>query len=268
MKKFTIIIALTLLLGACNEGTNGHEKINLETQDISENVQEKEPTDPKETEVWQPTRAIVNPYGKKGVPSDAIILFDGSNLEEWISARDSTAVQWVLNGDGSMTVKDKTGDIQTKRNFGSVQLHLEWRSSPENNAQGQARGNSGVYLQNRYEIQVLDNNDNPTYINGQAASLYKQSPPLVQALVPTGEWNNYDIIFSAPEFNEDGEKTKAGTITILHNGVLVQDHFEIEGTSEYIGWPKNNAHGPAPIKLQDHGDNSRVSYRNIWIREL
>lgn len=268
MKNLAIIITITVLLGACNEGTKGQEKTYMETQDISEKVQEKEPTDPKETEVWEPVRTNVNPYDNNGVPSDAIVLFDGSNLDEWISARDSTAVQWILNGDGSMTVKDKTGDIQTKRNFGSVQLHVEWRSSPENKAEGQSRGNSGVYLQNRYEVQVLDNNDNPTYINGQAASLYKQSPPLVQALVPTGQWNSYDIIFSAPEFNTAGEKTKSATITVLHNGVLVQDHFEIEGTSEYIGWPKNDAHGPGPIKLQDHGDNSKVSYRNIWIREL
>jgi 3-keto-disaccharide hydrolase len=268
MKKLAIIITLTFLLGACNEGTNGQEKTSMETQDISEKVENKEPTEPKETEVWEPVRAIVNPYGKNRVPSDAIVLFDGSNLEEWVSAKDLTPAQWILNGDGSMTVKDKTGDIQTKRNFESVQLHIEWRSSPENKAEGQARGNSGVYLQNLYEVQVLDNNDNPTYINGQAASLYKQSPPLVQALVPTGGWNSYDIIFKAPEFNPAGEKTKSATITVLHNGVLVQNHFEIEGTSEYIGWPKNNAHGPGPIKLQDHGDNSRVSYRNIWVREL
>jgi hypothetical protein len=177
-------------------------------------------------------------------------------------------VKWNLNEDASMTVKDKTGDIQTKRNFGSVQLHIEWRSDPNNTQTNQNKSNSGVFLQNRYEIQVLDNNNNSTYVNGQVASIYKQSIPLAMASVETGKWNSYDIIYHAPQFNKDGEKTKSGTITVLHNGVLVQDHFEIKGTTEYIGWPKNKAHGKAPIKLQDHQDNSGVSYRNIWVRNL
>lgn len=267
MKKLVIIVTITALFASCNEVVKSQEKDDTNTGVIEEAAQEV-PSKPEETEVWEPVRAIVNPNGQKGAPSDAIVLFDGSNLDQWITARDSTAAQWSLNGDGSMTVKDKTGDIQTKQSFGSVQMHVEWRSSPENTAKGQARSNSGVYLQNRYEIQVLNNNDNPTYVNGQAASIYKQSPPLVQALVPTGEWNSYDIIYHAPAFNESGEKTKSATITLLHNGVLVQDHFSIQGTSEYIGLPKNDAHGPAPIKLQDHSDNSGVSYRNIWIREL
>jgi len=228
-------------------------------------AQDKEPTDPKETEVWEPKVPIVDP---RGVPSDAIVLFDGSNFDLWESAKEGGAVKWIQNADGSMTVKDKTGDIQTKENFGDIQLHIEWRSNPDNNAKGQAKSNSGVFLQGRYEVQVLDNNDNPTYVNGQAASIYKQSAPLVQALVPTGEWNAYDIIYRAPKFDASGNKTKSATITVLHNGVLVQDHFEIQGTSEYIGWPKNVAHGDAPIKLQDHNDNSGVSYRNIWVRKL
>ena len=230
-------------------------------------VFEVEPTKPEETEVWEPIPPKVN-LSDNGVPSDAIVLFDGSNFDEWVHSKDSTAVQWHLNDDGSTTVKDKTGDIQTKRNFGSVQLHLEWRSNPNNNAEGQGRSNSGVFLQNRYEVQVLDNNDNPTYVNGMVASIYKQSSPLAMASVPTGDWNTYDIIFHAPEFNDTGEKTKSGTLTVLHNGVLVQDHFELEGTTEYIGWPKNDAHGKAPIKLQDHQDQSGVSFRNIWVREL
>lgn len=167
-----------------------------------------------------------------------------------------------------MTVKDKTGDIQTKQSFGSMQLHIEWRSPAEIQGENQSRANSGVFLQSRYEVQVLDNNDNPTYVNGQVGSIYKQSIPLAMASVPSGEWNTYDIIFHAPEFDEAGERTKAGTITVIHNGVLIQDHFVLEGTTEYIGWPKNIAHGKAPLKLQDHQDNSRVSYRNIWVREL
>jgi hypothetical protein len=196
------------------------------------------------------------------------VLFNGKNLDEWISAKDSTPANWTINKDGSMTVKDKTGDIQTKRNFGNVQLHIEWRSPVPVKESGQHRANSGVYLQNRYEIQVLDNNDNDTYVNGQVGSLYKQAIPLAKASVPSGEWNAYDVIFHAPEFDAQGLKTKSATITVLHNGVLIQDHFELLGTTEYIGWPKNMAHGPAPIKLQDHGDFSGVSYRNIWVREL
>jgi len=227
----------------------------------------EEPTGPESTEVYEPVPPRVKVNGN-GVPNDAVILFDGNGFDEWVSAADSTSVQWYLNDDGSMTVKDKAGNIQTKRNFGNIQLHLEWKSPAAVQRDGQHRANSGVFLQNRYEVQVLDNNENDTYVNGQVGAIYKQSVPLVMASSPSGEWNTYDIIFHAPEFNEAGVKVKSGTITVLHNGVLVQDHFEIEGTTEYIGWPKNIAHGKAPIQLQDHKDNSRVSYRNIWVREL
>lgn len=227
---------------------------------------EKEPTTPEGSEVYAPVPPKV--VTENGIPSDAIVLFNGENLDEWISASDSTAAKWIVNGDGSMTVKDRTGDIKTKRNFGSVQLHLEWRSPAEVQREGQNRANSGVFLQERYEVQVLDNNDNDTYTNGQVASVYKQYVPLAMASKPTGEWNTYDIIYHAPEFKETGEKAVSGTLTVLHNGVLVQDHVRLFGTTEYIGWPKNAPHGKAPIKLQDHGDNSRVSYRNIWVREL
>ncbi|MGB5188865.1 3-keto-disaccharide hydrolase, partial [Robiginitalea sp.] len=119
-----------------------------------------------------------------------------------------------------------------------------------------------------YEVQVLDNNDNKTYVNGQVASVYKQHIPLAMAAMPSGEWNTYDIFYRAPDFDAAGNKVKSGTITVIHNGVLVQDHVEIKGTTPYIGWPKNPSHGKGPIRLQDHGDNSRVSYRNIWVREL
>ncbi|MGD1944686.1 MAG: DUF1080 domain-containing protein [Croceivirga sp.] len=234
---------------------------------IGQNVKQKEPTTPEETEIYEPVppKVVVN---ENDIPSDAIVLFDGSGFDEWVNVADGSEAQWHLNGDGSMTVKDKTGDIQTKRNFGSVQLHVEWKSPADVQKDGQNRGNSGEYLQNRYEVQVLDNNDNDTYVNGQVASIYKQSVPLAMASKPSGEWNSYDIIFHAPVFNEAGDKTKSATITVIHNGVLVQDHVEIKGTTEYIGWPKNIAHGRAPLKLQDHRDNSRVSYRNIWVREI
>ena len=262
MKKHLILHGFIFILVACENRVKKDTtfKENIETR--------KEPTKPEETEIWkpQPKEVIVDLI--TGVPSDAIILFDGTHFNEWVSAVDSTAVQWILNKEGSMTVKDKTGDIQTKRNFGSIQLHIEWRSSSANRAKGQNRSNSGVFLQNRYEIQILDNNDNDTYVNGQVGAIYKQAIPLVKAASKTGEWNNYDIIYHPPQFDINGELSKKATITVLHNGVLIQDHFEIKGTTEYIGWPKNKPHGKGPIKLQDHYDNSGVSFRNIWVREL
>lgn len=268
MKKLTFIFCSLLLLIACKEQATSETEEVSESEIVSEETNEKEPTKPEETEIWEPIPKKVNPTGNKGAPSDAIILFDGTNFNEWISAVDSTEVKWILNPDGSMTVKDKTGDIQTNQNFGSVQFHLEWRSNPSNKQTNQNRSNSGVFFQNRYEVQVLDNNNNPTYVNGMVGSIYKQSIPLAMAAVPTGEWNSYDIIFHAPEFDAEGNKTKAGTLTVLLNGVLIQDHFELKGTTEYIGWPKNDAHEKGPIKLQDHGDMSGVSFRNIWVREL
>ncbi|UJH68866.1 DUF1080 domain-containing protein [Allomuricauda sp. SCSIO 65647] len=234
---------------------------------IHEEYLGEEPTKPEETEVYEPVPPKVT-IDENSVPSDAIVLFDGSGFDEWSMTNDSTEVVWHLNGDGSMTVKDKTGDIQTKRNFGDIQLHIEWRSPAEIEGKGQSRGNSGVFLNNLYEVQVLDNNDNDTYVNGQVAAIYKQYVPLAMASKPSGEWNTYDIIYHAPNFNDEGQKIKSGTITVLHNGVLVQHHAELKGTTPYIGWPKNPPHGKGPIRLQDHGDNSRVSYRNIWVREL
>tara|TARA_R110000751_G_C13751388_1_gene478372 strand:- start:228 stop:1064 length:837 start_codon:yes stop_codon:yes gene_type:complete len=276
MKMRSIYISLLLFLAfACKEKV---EVDPLEPKDINATGQEivvhgeysgKEPTTPEETEFYKPVPPVVNPYDPiKKAPSDAIVLFGGDNLDNWISSRDSTAAKWIVNNDGSMTVNNKTGDIQTVQNFGSIQLHLEWKSPAEVQGKGQSRGNSGVFLNGLYEVQVLDNNDNDTYVNGQVGSIYKQHVPLAMASVPTGEWNTYDIIYHAPEFNDKGDKIKSGTITVLHNGVLVQDNVEIKGTTPYIGWPKNPAHGKGPLKLQDHGDNSRVSYRNIWVREL
>lgn len=262
MKKIIFLLALMLFIISCN---NDIKKETTDTILIDE-INEQEPTKPEQTEIWEPKPPIVIPSKNNAAPSDAIVLFDGNNLDEWISAKDSTAAKWNINEDGSMTVNRGSGDIQTKTAFGSVQLHIEWKSPSEIRGDGQNRANSGVFLQNRYEIQVLDNNNNDTYVNGQVGSLYKQSIPLAKASAPTGEWNTYDIIYHTPEFNTDGTKTKSATITVIHNGILVQDHVTIKGTTEYIGWPKNNAHGDAPIALQDH--DSEVSYRNIWIRKL
>lgn len=220
--------------------------------------------DPKLTEVWEPKVPKVIPY-KNGVPSDAIVLFDGSGFSNWTGKNDT--VGWTLNEDGSMTVKPKTGGIKTKQDFGSVQLHLEWKSPIDIiDKKGQKRGNSGVFIQGRYEVQVLDNNNNETYSNGQVGSVYKQSIPLAMASVPTGEWNTYDIIYHQPEFDTKGNVIKKARVTVLHNGVLIQDHFEIQGPTVFRGKPSYKAHGKGPIFLQDHGD--LVSYRNIWVREL
>lgn len=223
-------------------------------------------TDPKATEVWQPEPRLVTPGEGTKPPSDAIVLFDGKNLSEWLSAKDSTDAKWDISADGSVTVKPSTGDIQTRRSFGDCQLHLEFREPVVVKGEGQGRGNSGIFLQNRYEVQVLDCYQNRTYSNGQTGAIYKQSIPLANACRKPGEWQNYDILFTAPKFNADGILVAPGHVTVIHNGVVIQLNTEIKGTTEYIGLPKNTAHGKAPIKLQDHGD--LVSYRNVWIREL
>jgi len=269
--KCVYIFTLVLFLLGCKDEAQHTEALPEPTESeviVYEEFSGEEPTKPEETEFYEPVPPVVDPTANNGVPSDAIVLFDGSGFDKWTMTNDSTEVVWHLNEDGSMTVKDKTGDIQTKQNFGDMQLHVEWKSPAKVQREGQNRGNSGIFLSGLYEVQVLDNNDNDTYVNGQVGSIYKQHVPLVRASVPTGEWNTYDIVYHAPKFNNEGEKIRSGTLTLIHNGVLVQDHVEIKGTTPYIGWPKNPAHGNGPLKLQDHGDDSRVSYRNIWIREL
>ncbi|MEZ4917553.1 MAG: DUF1080 domain-containing protein [Saprospiraceae bacterium] len=222
-------------------------------------------TDPKATEVWEPKPRAVQPGSANTAPSDAIVLFDGSNLDAWQKAGDGTAAGWKLT-DKAMEVVPGAGDIQTRQSFGDCQLHLEFKCPTKTVGDGQNKGNSGVFLQGLYEVQVLDYFDNETYSNGQTASIYKQHIPLVNACLPPDTWQTYDIIYSAPVFNADGVKVRSAYITVLQNGVLVQNHVEIKGTTEYIGLPKNPAHGKGPLKLQDHGNT--VQYRNIWIREL
>lgn len=273
MKNIYLTAILSLLIFSCQEKVKDEVEAPIQKVEDAvityEEYSAPEPTTAEETEYYEPKVPVVTQLGNGAPPSDAIVLFDGSNFDNWVSAKDSTsAAPWHLNKDGSMTVADKTGDIMTKQNFGNMQLHIEWRSPLPVQREGQNRGNSGIFLNGIYEIQVLDQNDNPTYVNGQVGSIYKQGPPLAMASVPTGEWNVYDIIYHMPEFNDDGGKIKSGTVTVLHNGIVIQDNTEIKGTTPYIGWPKNPPHGKGPIKLQDHGDDSRVSYRNIWVREL
>ncbi len=229
---------------------------------VNSNAQQK--GDPKLTEVWEPEPKVVTPGKNNAPPSDAIVLFDGQNFDEWVGA--DGEVKWKIE-DGAMTVVGKTGGISTKRAFGDVQLHIEWRSPKEVVGEGQGRGNSGVFFQQRYEVQVLDSYENRTYSNGQASSLYKQHIPLVNATLPPGEWQTYDIIFQGPLFKSDGSLGRPATVTVIHNGVLVQNHVTLEGLTRYIGRPSYEAHPEKlPISLQDHGNP--VSFRNIWIREL
>jgi len=220
-------------------------------------------TKPEASEVWQPEPRVVQ-APKNAPPSDAIILFDGKNLNAWESIKEGSA-KWKV-ADDYFTVTKGTGDIQTKESFGSVQLHIEWRTPTKIEDEGQGRGNSGVFFQNRYEVQILDSYENRTYSNGQAGSIYKQHIPLVNAMRAPGEWQVYDIIFAQPVFNKDSLKVKSGYLTVFHNGVLIQNNAELYGTTEYIGLPKNLAHGEGPIQLQDHGNP--ISYRNVWVRRL
>ena len=232
--------------------------------------------DPKLTEVWTPVPKIVTPgTTNSDAPSDAVMLFDGKNLDEWVSVKDpKNPAEWTV-ADGVITVNKSKGNIQTKRSFTDYQLHIEWKIPANITGSGQARGNSGVFLASTgpgddgYEMQVLDCYNNTTYVNGQTASIYKQSIPLANACKKPGEWQTYDIIWTAPRFNDDGTLKSPARVTALHNGVLVQNNFELKGVTKYIGTPEYKKHGASPIKLQAHGDPSEpISYRNIWIREL
>lgn len=228
---------------------------------------------PEDTEQWSPEPAVVTPgpYSAGPMPSDAIALFDGKDLREWMSVKDGSAAQWSFS-DGILTVKSGAGNIETRRKFTDYQLHLEWRIPRHVTGAGQARGNSGLFLASTgggdagYELQILDSYNNKTYVNGQAGSIYKQFPPLVNAMRPPGEWQVYDVIWTAPRFGADGTLARPASATVLHNGILIQNHVLLAGETVYVGQPAYRAHGPAPLKLQDHG--VPVSFRNIWVREL
>lgn len=238
------------------------------------NAQEKMKAE--ETEIWQPVPQVVTPGKHCGdAPSDATILFNGNNLNKWVLSNDTTKeADWTVHN-GIMTVKKSSGNIQTKERFMDYQLHIEWRIPKDIEGSGQARGNSGLFLASvgsgdkGYELQILDSYKNSTYVNGQAGSIYKQYPPLVNANFPPGEWQTYDVIWTAPRFNEDGTLKSPARVTALFNGVLIQNNVELKGVTLYIGHPYYKAHGPSPIKLQAHGDKSKpISFRNIWVRKL
>ena len=229
MKK-TLFAISALLLGSATltlAQDHRHVKVN--------------PTNPNDTEYWEPSITVVTPGA---IPSDAIVLFDGK-----------------------MTVVGGKGNISTKEKFTNYQLHIEWQSPIEpETLKSQGKGNSGVFMQGMYEVQVMNSYQNPTYRNGQAGAIYKQTPPLVNATSKMGEWNTYDIIYTAPVFTTNGGIETPAYVTVIHNGIVVQNHTKIQGTTEYIGQPLNPVHGPGPISLQDHGN--AVSFRNIWLRKM
>jgi len=232
---------------------------------------------PQDTEVYEPVPPVVTPGANNAAPpSDAIVLFDGKNLDEWVFAKDKSPAKWAVAG-GILTVSKApgSGNIETKETFKDYQLHVEWRIPENITGSGQARGNSGVFLASTgpgdagYELQVLDSYNNKTYVNGQAGSIYKQGIPLVNPNRKPGEWQSYDVVWTAPRFNDDGSLKTPAYVTVLFNGVLVQNHFELKGETLYIGKPFYKKYDRAPIKLQAHGDHSEpISFRNIWVRKL
>jgi len=227
-------------------------------------VKPRESLDPSVTEVWDLEPPKVSPGKSEGQPpSDAQVLFAG-DLSQWTTLL-GKVLAWEVK-EGIMTVAKGAGSIKTKEVFGDVQLHVEWRTPLGASGGGQNQGNSGIFLQERYEVQVLDSYENKTYSNGQAGSIYKQAIPLVNASRKPGEWQVYDIIYTAPRFNESGRVITPAFITVVHNGVLIHNHFPIQGPTEYKGLPVYEPHGKASLMLQDHGE--AVSYRNIWLRRL
>src|SRR5579872_2562592 len=198
---------------------------------------------PEETEVWQPVPKVVTPAAEcNGAPSDAIVLFDGKNVDEWVNVKDHAPASWDVH-DGVMTVNKAGGNIETKRRFKDYQLHVEYKIPASITGTGQGRGNSGVFLASTgpgddgYELQVLDGYNNPTYVNGMVGSLYKQAIPLANASRKPGEWQVYDVVWTAPTFNDDGSLKTPAYATVLLNGVLVENHFELKGETRYIGQP-------------------------------
>lgn len=222
---------------------------------------------PQATEFYDPEVKVVSPGSENHLPpADAIVLFGGNDLNAWVSERDGSFPKWSVEN-GILTVAPRTGGIKTKESFGDVQVHIEWRAPDEVVGDGQGRGNSGFFFMGKYELQILDSYQNKTYSNGQAASIYKQHPPLVNAMRAPGEWNTYDAVFTAPRFNKDGMLLSPARITVFHNGILVQNNVELRGPTQYIGIPHYVAHPEElPFHIQDHGNP--VSFRNIWVRKL
>ena len=220
-------------------------------------------------EVWVNVPLVTPGVINADAPSDATILYNGRGLGAF-QKKDGSLAGWKIDADGAVTDIKGAGDLITKEAFGNCQLHIEFREPAEVKSSGQGRGNSGVYIMGKYEIQVLDSYNNPTYSNGQAGAVYKQHVPLVNASRKPGEWQSYDIIFTAPKFKENGELESPARVTVMHNGVLIQNNVTILGTTDWVMKPKYEKHASKlPLMLQDHGDDGNpISYRNIWIRNL
>lgn len=205
------------------------------------------------------------PKNPRSIPSDATVLLDGTSLDGW-THMDGSPADWNVV-DGTVEVAPGTGDIQTRHTFGDVQLHVEWAAPSEVIGEGQGRGNSGVFLMDHYEVQVLDSYENPTYADGLCAAIYGQYPPLVNACRPPGAWQTFDITFRRPHFDENGNVVRPARITVIHNGVLAIDNAILTGPTDHQARPPYTAHDPRlPLRLQDHGD--RVRFRNVWVRKL
>jgi hypothetical protein len=232
---------------------------------------------PEDSEVWQPVPPVIEAAADaigRPPPEAAVALFDGRNLDEWVNTRDGGPAGWTVN-DGVLIVDKTAGNIETRRRFGNYGLHIEWRVPADVTGAGQARGNSGLFLASTgpgdrgYELQILDSYENATYVNGMAGSVYKQSIPLANASRSPGEWQAFDVVWTAPTFSPDGALRTPARVTAFLNGVLVQDDFELRGETVYVGAPSYAAHGDSPIKLQAHNDPSApLSFRNIWVRAL
>lgn len=232
-------------------------------------IAQENKNNPAMTELWTPLPEKVFAKGTENIPSDAIILFDGQNLDAWEDTNGGEA-RWPIN-DGIATVAADSGSIKTKQPFGDCQLHVEWRIAPDITGEDQFRGNSGIVIQGKYEIQVLESFEYQTYVNGQAGAVYKQHPPMVNACKKPGEWQTYDIIFTAPRFTEKGTAIIPAKVTVLHNGVVIQNNSEILGAVKFTGLPQYKPHNlKEPLVIQNHLNhhNNPVQYRKIWIREL
>lgn len=210
-----------------------------------------------------PAPRVVTPGNSGAAPSDAVVLFDGKDLGAWRTANGGPA-RWKV-ADGFAEVNG-TGNLFTREEFADCQLHVEWAAPAAVEGEGQGRGNSGVYFQGRYEIQVLDSFKNPTYPDGQAGAFYGNAAPLVNACRPPGEWQTYDIVFRAPRVAADGQSLNPGSVTVFHNGVLVQDHVPVKGATTAAAFNAASPSGKGPLMLQDHGNP--VRYRNLWVRPL
>jgi len=253
MKKQLLLLACIL---ACTQFASAQKKINIDSLAGL-------------LEVWVNLPLVTPGVSNTDAPSDATILYNGNGLGAF-QKKDGSAAGWKIDADGAVTDIKGAGDLITKEAFGSCQLHIEFREPAEVKGSGQARGNSGVYIMGKYEIQVLDSYNNSTYSNGQAGAVYKQHVPLVNASRKPGEWQAYDIVFTAPVFKENGDLESPARVTVIHNGVLIQNNVTILGPTDWVMKPVYKKHAAKlPLMLQDHGDDGNpISYRNIWIRNL